>query len=247
MSNLANMLVARMNGLGNEILSSICAAAALPSAPLRRARSRATEEARIRPADGPARAALAGRRGFREDLQRRRLRGRGLRQRNPLRRLDADARATRGPKSPSRRRRAALVCRRTRRMALFGRDGRAAARLARHSAGAGRGRHARDRSFLSVRRMRRSCESPPSSIWAIRTRSSSSTISAPMISPRLARRSNTHPIFPERANISLARVVARDHIELKVWERGVGLTLRLRLGRLRRPRRRARARGLTRP
>ncbi|MGO9673737.1 MAG: diaminopimelate epimerase [Methylocella sp.] len=33
------------------------------------------------------------------------------------------------------------------------------------------------------------------------------------------------PIFPERANISLARVVSNDHIELKVWERGVGLTL----------------------
>ena len=33
------------------------------------------------------------------------------------------------------------------------------------------------------------------------------------------------PIFPERANISLARVIARGHIELKVWERGVGLTL----------------------
>ena len=33
-----------------------------------------------------------------------------------------------------------------------------------------------------------------------------------------------HPMFPERANISLAKVVARDHIELKVWERGAGLT-----------------------
>ena len=33
-----------------------------------------------------------------------------------------------------------------------------------------------------------------------------------------------HPIFPEKANISLAHVVARDHIILKVWERGVGLT-----------------------
>jgi diaminopimelate epimerase len=31
-------------------------------------------------------------------------------------------------------------------------------------------------------------------------------------------------IFPERANISLACVAAPDHIELKVWERGVGLT-----------------------
>jgi diaminopimelate epimerase len=34
----------------------------------------------------------------------------------------------------------------------------------------------------------------------------------------------THPLFPDRANISLARVDARDHITLKVWERGAGLT-----------------------
>lgn len=34
-----------------------------------------------------------------------------------------------------------------------------------------------------------------------------------------------HPIFPERANISLAQVVARNKMNLKVWERGVGLTL----------------------
>ena len=33
-----------------------------------------------------------------------------------------------------------------------------------------------------------------------------------------------HPIFPERANISLAHVAGRDHIFLKVWERGAGLT-----------------------
>ncbi len=33
-----------------------------------------------------------------------------------------------------------------------------------------------------------------------------------------------HPIFPERANISLAAVRARDHIALRVWERGAGLT-----------------------
>lgn len=33
-----------------------------------------------------------------------------------------------------------------------------------------------------------------------------------------------HPIFPERANISLARVEAPDRIALKVWERGAGLT-----------------------
>jgi diaminopimelate epimerase len=33
-----------------------------------------------------------------------------------------------------------------------------------------------------------------------------------------------HPIFPERANISLAHVTAGDAITLKTWERGVGLT-----------------------
>ncbi|MGQ0455944.1 MAG: diaminopimelate epimerase [Hyphomicrobium sp.] len=34
-----------------------------------------------------------------------------------------------------------------------------------------------------------------------------------------------HPVFPERANISLARVTARDAITLRTWERGCGLTL----------------------
>jgi diaminopimelate epimerase len=33
-----------------------------------------------------------------------------------------------------------------------------------------------------------------------------------------------HPIFPERANISLAKVNDPTHLTLKVWERGVGLT-----------------------
>lgn len=33
-----------------------------------------------------------------------------------------------------------------------------------------------------------------------------------------------HPLFPERANISLAHVTARDAITLRTWERGAGLT-----------------------
>ena len=33
-----------------------------------------------------------------------------------------------------------------------------------------------------------------------------------------------HPIFPERANISLAQVIEGKRIVLKVWERGAGLT-----------------------
>lgn len=34
-----------------------------------------------------------------------------------------------------------------------------------------------------------------------------------------------HPIFPERANITIAQVVERDHIIIRTWERGAGLTL----------------------
>jgi diaminopimelate epimerase len=34
-----------------------------------------------------------------------------------------------------------------------------------------------------------------------------------------------HPIFPERANITLAQVLADDRIKVRVWERGAGLTL----------------------
>jgi diaminopimelate epimerase len=33
-----------------------------------------------------------------------------------------------------------------------------------------------------------------------------------------------HPIFPDRANIGLAAVRAPDHIVLRVWERGAGIT-----------------------
>jgi len=33
-----------------------------------------------------------------------------------------------------------------------------------------------------------------------------------------------HPMFPERANITLAHVVSREHINMRTWERGAGLT-----------------------
>ncbi|HXZ21628.1 MAG TPA: diaminopimelate epimerase [Pseudolabrys sp.] len=33
-----------------------------------------------------------------------------------------------------------------------------------------------------------------------------------------------HPVFPERANITLAQIVTRDHIIIRTWERGAGLT-----------------------
>jgi diaminopimelate epimerase len=33
-----------------------------------------------------------------------------------------------------------------------------------------------------------------------------------------------HPLFPDRANISLAHIETRDHIVIRTWERGAGLT-----------------------
>src|SRR5262249_61311831 len=33
-----------------------------------------------------------------------------------------------------------------------------------------------------------------------------------------------HPVFPERANITLAQVASREHLVIRTWERGPGLT-----------------------
>ncbi|MEO0412481.1 MAG: diaminopimelate epimerase [Pseudomonadota bacterium] len=41
------------------------------------------------------------------------------------------------------------------------------------------------------------------------------------LGPRL----EVNPLFPEKANVSIAQVTAKDHIQLKVWERGAGQTL----------------------
>lgn len=34
-----------------------------------------------------------------------------------------------------------------------------------------------------------------------------------------------HPIFPDRVNVEFARVISRDEIEIRIWERGAGHTL----------------------
>jgi diaminopimelate epimerase len=34
-----------------------------------------------------------------------------------------------------------------------------------------------------------------------------------------------HPFYPERTNVQFAQVVGTDHIRMRVWERGVGVTL----------------------
>jgi diaminopimelate epimerase len=42
---------------------------------------------------------------------------------------------------------------------------------------------------------------------------------------RLGRLIESHARFPERTNVEFIRVVSRDRIELRIWERGVGETL----------------------
>lgn len=34
-----------------------------------------------------------------------------------------------------------------------------------------------------------------------------------------------HPLYPERTNVQVATVIGADHIRMRVWERGVGVTL----------------------
>lgn len=34
-----------------------------------------------------------------------------------------------------------------------------------------------------------------------------------------------HPLYPERTNVQIAQIIAPDHIRMRVWERGVGVTL----------------------
>lgn len=34
-----------------------------------------------------------------------------------------------------------------------------------------------------------------------------------------------HPLYPERANVQFAHLIAPDHLRMRVWERGVGVTL----------------------
>ncbi|MEJ6393460.1 diaminopimelate epimerase [Gymnodinialimonas sp. 2305UL16-5] len=43
--------------------------------------------------------------------------------------------------------------------------------------------------------------------------------------PTLGARFEHHPLFPERTNVQFAQVVGPDHLRMRVWERGVGVTL----------------------
>jgi len=41
----------------------------------------------------------------------------------------------------------------------------------------------------------------------------------------LGPRIETHPAFPNRTNVQFARVLGRDRVEIRIWERGAGYTL----------------------
>jgi diaminopimelate epimerase len=46
-------------------------------------------------------------------------------------------------------------------------------------------------------------------------------VDAAALGPRI----ETHPMFPEKANVTFAQVLSRDKVVARVWERGVGFTL----------------------
>ena len=35
----------------------------------------------------------------------------------------------------------------------------------------------------------------------------------------------THPLFPGRTNVQIAHMIGPDHVRMRVWERGTGITL----------------------
>ena len=129
-----------------------------------------------------------------------------------------------------------------RRRALHGRHGHAALSLGRDSAGEGDARHARDRSC--VRSARRADPA-----FALRREHGQSArhllgrrIRPPTICAPSARCSNTIRCFPSAPTSRSPPSPSRDHVVIRTWERGAGLTKRLRLGGLRRCRRRGAAR-----
>uniref|UniRef100_UPI0035C79D30 diaminopimelate epimerase n=1 Tax=Citreimonas sp. TaxID=3036715 RepID=UPI0035C79D30 len=42
---------------------------------------------------------------------------------------------------------------------------------------------------------------------------------------QFGRRYEHHPLYPRRTNVQVASLIAPDHLRMRVWERGVGVTL----------------------
>jgi diaminopimelate epimerase len=48
---------------------------------------------------------------------------------------------------------------------------------------------------------------------------------APALAQRLGPLLERHPLFPNRTNVQFVKVIARDRIQIEIWERGAGYTL----------------------
>ena len=166
----------------------------------------------------------AGTDSFDPHLQQRRLGGRRLRQRHALRRL-ADRRSETGKdKLTFEVDGRVLQHLEGRRRAVHRRHGRAALRLERDSARRGIPRHPRDRVADRPDRQADPAFAVGRSAWATRTRSSGSTTSTPTISPGSGRCWSTIRSFRSAPTSRCAQVKSREHIVIRTWERGAGLT-----------------------
>ncbi len=165
--------------------------------------------------DPLARAVAAGRR-VHAGLQRRRLRGRRLRQRHALRRPPDHGGAGRQPGHGRDRRRRAHRHRRASRVTRPTWAGRALAGT--RSRWPNQWIHWRWiwRSGRSANRSRVNLGNPHAVFFV----DDAAAVPLAELGPSLER----HELFPERANIGVAEVRDRHTIRLRVWERGAGLT-----------------------
>ncbi len=157
-------------------------------------------------------------------LERRRRHGLGLRQRQPLRRLALDGGLGPGPGPVPHAGRGAP--RRPRRRAPGNRrHGRAAARLATRS------RSPRKWTQPLIELQIGPIDHPAHAHAGLRRQHGQSARGLLRRRHPYARHSSKdgpllehHPLFPEGVNVGFAQVLSRDHIRLRVWERGAGLT-----------------------
>ena len=213
----------KMNGLGNEIVVVDLRGSRTYSTPAQARAIAARPSSHFDQMMVLHDPKIRRHRGLRAHLQYRRLGGRGLRQRHALRRLGGGA-ADRAQGAEVRDRGRRARRRRGRHRPHHRRHGHARGSAGRTSRSPSRSTTRAPSSCRSGRSTSRSC---------IRRRSSTSAIPhavfwvedvAAYDLGRIGPMLENHPIFPERANISLAHVTSRDAITLRTWERGAGLT-----------------------
>ena len=78
---------------------------------------------------------------------------------------------------------------------------------------------------IPVRRGRHAPSPPAPSRWAIPIASCLSAMPKRRRWRSWARGSKPMPLFPKRVNVEFAQVLDQDRIRMRVWERGVGITL----------------------